>query len=288
LIVPFPAGGGADQVGRIVADKLQTSLGQSLFVENRPGANGIIGTQAASTAPPDGYSILLGTIDTHSTNAGLQPNLPYAPDAFIPIAPVIAMPMLFAVSKQGRAKTLRELVDLAKRGEANYGHWGAGSLAQITTEIFKQQAGLPKLQGIPYQGAGPALQALLAGQIDVLLLPLSLVRAQADRLDVIGLASKARLSYAKDYPTMAELGYPVEADAWMGLFAPPRTPPNIVDGLRSAANEMMAQPDVQKRFIDLGLSPHLFPSTEAYSAYLTADRSRWAKNIAELGIKVSN
>lgn len=288
LVVPFPPGGGADQLARIFAERLQPHLRQSVFVDNRGGANGIIGAQIASTAPPDGHTLFLGSIDTLSNNPGLHATLPYAPDAFVPLSALVTMPMVFAVSKQGRVRSLRDLVELGRSGDANYGHWGVGSVGHIVLEMFKQQAKLPQLQSIPYQGAGAATQALLGGQVDVLLSQWSLFQAQSDRLDAICLASKSRYAHGKDVPTMAELGYPLEADAWMGLFASPKTPLSIAHVLRSAAIDMMAQPEIQKLLIGLGLNPLQLPSPEAYAAFVTADRNRWMKTIRELGIKLSS
>jgi tripartite-type tricarboxylate transporter receptor subunit TctC len=287
LIVPFPAGGGTDQVARLFADKLQARLGQSVVVDNRGGANGIVGTQLANAAPPDGLTLLIGTIDTHATNASLYANLPYDPEAFVPVSAVATLPMVLAVSKQGRARTMRELTAVAATGQGNYGHWAVGSLGHLASELFKQQANMPTLQGIPYQGTGPGMQALIAGQIDVMYMPLALARANAERLSILGVASPQRFPSAKDIPTMAEVGYPLDADGWIGLFAPPKLPPAIAQSLHKIASETIADPELNKRMLDMGVAPQRFESINAYGQWISAERARWGKVIKGLGIKLT-
>lgn len=285
VIVPFPAGGGTDQVARLFADRIQSRLGQTVVIENRAGANGIIGSQTAYVAPADGLTLLVGTIDTQAINSSLYSNLQFDPAAFIPVSPIAALPMVFAVNKKSRTRGMRDLIEVGKSGEGNYGHWGVGSISHLASELMKQQANIPKLQGIPYQGSGPGMQALLAGQIDVMFLTYALAQSASDRLDILGVASANRFQKAKDVPTMGEIGFPVEADSWMGLFAPPKTPKPVVDALFSAASATFADPETVKRMLDIGVSPQKFASPEAYDRWIASEQKRWSKIVADLGVK---
>jgi tripartite-type tricarboxylate transporter receptor subunit TctC len=285
MIVPFPAGGGTDQVARLFAERIQARLGQTVVIENRSGANGIIGSQVAYTAPPDGLTLLVGTIDTQAINSSLYSNLQFHPAAFIPVAPIAALPMVFAVSKQGKVRKIADLIEVGKTGEGNYGHWGIGSISHLASELMKQQLNIPKLQGIPYQGSGPGMQALMAGQIDVMFLTLSLAQSAPDRLDILGIASAHRFQKAKDIPTMADIGFPVEADSWMGVFAPPKTPKPVVEAIFAAAMATVADPETTKRMLDIGVAPQQFASSEAYGKWVAAEQTRWSKVVRDLGVK---
>ena len=287
LIVPYPAGGGTDVAARVVADRLHAQLGQPVVVDNRGGANGIIGSQIAFNAPADGMTLLVGTIDTQALNPNVYTNLTYQPGAFIPVAPIALVPMVFAGAKNGKAQSVKELIDLARNSETNYGHYAVGSLPHLASESFKQQAGITRMQPIPYQGTGPGSTALMAGQIDMMLLPLTIGMASADRLTLFGLASAERFPNAKQVPTMAEAGFPIEADAWLGVFAPPHTARPIIDALHRAVSATVGDPDTSKRLLDLGIRPQRFPTPEAYSAWVASEQNRWGKVIQGLGIKLS-
>ena len=287
LIVPYPAGGGTDVPARVIAEKLQAQLGQPVIVDNRGGANGIIGSQIAFTAVPDGLTLLVGTIDTQALNPNTYTNLTFQPNAFVPVAPIATVPMVFAGSKSGKARSLSELVDLAKKSDTNYGHYGIGSLGHLAGEVFKQQAGIANMQGIPYQGTGPGSQALMSGQIDMMLLPLTMGMSNAERFYLFGLASANHFPKANQIPTMAEVGYPIIADAWLGVFVPPKTPKPVVDALHKAITATVADPDTSKRLLELGIIPQQFPTPEAYSAWVASEQARWGKVIQGLGIKLT-
>lgn len=285
LIVPNPAGGGSDQVARLVSDRLATRLGQPIVVDNRGGANGMIAARVAGLSPPDGHTVFLGTVETLAVNPHIYSQITFNPDGFLPVAAINTVPMVFALSRGGRARTIQDLVRIAANGQGNYGHWGVGSFGHIAGELFKEQAKTPKLEGIPYQGAAQCLQGLLGGQIDVMCMPLALARAQGTRVEIVGLASSARLPYAPDIKTMAEAGYPVELEAWFGIFAPPKTPDNVVDALREAINATIAEPQLVKRMYEMGLKPQSFPTVEAYRAWIDGERTRWSGVIRHMGIK---
>ena len=285
LIVPFAAGGATDLVARLVMEQLGTRLGQRIVIDNRGGANGILAARAAIASPPDGYTLFLGAIGTQAINPYVYPKMAVDPDAFLAIAAVNTVPTAFAILKEGRAKTLEGVIKLGESGQGNYGHWGIASVPHIAGEMLKKQAKLPKLEGIQYQGAAQCLQALLAGQIDIANLPLSLARTHSDRLTIVGLASTTRLASAPDIPTMAEIGYPIDVVAWYGVFAPPNTPKPIAESLKAAINATIAEPDLRKRMIDMSLEPQSFPTVQDYQAWIQGERKRWAVVLRELGIE---
>jgi tripartite-type tricarboxylate transporter receptor subunit TctC len=283
LIVPFPPGGATDLVSRLLAERSRPHLGQPIVPENRGGANGIIAARAAGTAPPDGYTLFLGAIGTQAINRIIYPQA-FNPDEFVPIAAVNTVPTVFAVSRTGRAQTLDDIIKLGKSGEGNYGHWAIASVPHLAGELFKKQAGIPKLEGIPYQGAAQCMTALIGGQVDIANFPLSLAKSQSERVKIIGLASKERLPSAPEIPTMAELGYPVDIEAWYGVFAPPGTPKNIVEALTVAINATIADPEFNKRLRDASMKPQSFPNAEAYSAWIKGESVRWAGVLKEIGV----
>lgn len=285
LIVPFAAGGATDLVARLLTEQLGARLGQRIVIENRGGANGIIAARAAIAAPPDGYTLFLGAIGTQAINPYVYPKMAVDPEAFVAIAAVNTVPTAFAISRTGRVKSLDDVIRLGTDGQGNYGHWGVASVPHIAGEMLKQQARIPKLEGIQYQGAAQCLQALIGGQIDIANLPLSLARTHGERLSVVGLASPKRLASAPDIRTMAEIGYPIDVEAWYGVFAPPGTPKPIVETLRREINASVADPDLRKRFIEASLEPQSFPTTEAYQAWIRAEQKRWAEVLRGLGIE---
>jgi tripartite-type tricarboxylate transporter receptor subunit TctC len=256
-------------------------------VENRPGANGVIGSQAAFGAPADGQTILIGTIDTQAINGSVYTNLSFQPASFLAVAPIARVPMVFAGSKKAKAQSFPELVEIAKKSDTNYGHWGVGSLAHLATEMLKQQAGISNMQGIPYQGNGPSLQAALAGEIDMVFMPLAIALANVERLNIFGLVSANRSPNAKQIPTMAEVGYPIDADAWLGVFVPPKTPRPVVEALHKAVTAVVSDPETNKRLLEFGVYPQTFASPDAYAAWVAAEQSRWSKFIQSAAVKLT-
>lgn len=285
MIVPFPPGGATDTVARLVADQLRVRLGQSVVVDNRGGANGIVAARAAATSAPDGYNLFLGAIGTHAINPYVYPKTAVENEKFTALAAINTLPTAFAVPRNGRATTLEQIIKLGQNGQGNYGHWAVASVPHIAGEIFKKIANIPKLQGIQFQGAAQCLTALIGEQIDIANLPLSLAQAQTERLKIIGLATTARVPNAPDIPTMAELGYPVDIEAWYGLFAPAGTPQTIVDTLTAEINAIVADPEVRKKMFDMALKPQSFPSATAYSAWIQGERTRWASVLRDIGVE---
>jgi tripartite-type tricarboxylate transporter receptor subunit TctC len=258
MIAPFPAGGGYDLIARILAEKMSTSLGQPVVVENRAGANGNIGSDAVAKSAPDGYTLLLGGIGPQALSVGLYPKLPYDPTRdFEPISLVAAQPNLFVAHPSLGIRTVADLVQLAKTRAGQpiaYASTGSGSGQHLASEQLKQMAGIELLH-VPYKGAAPSLAASLAGEVgvafNVILLPLQHVKA--GKLVALGIASSKRSPLAPDVPTLAEQGYPIDIDTWYGLLAPAGTPKDVVAKLHAETVRILALPDVRQRLGDQGI-----------------------------------
>lgn len=258
LIVPQGPGGASDVGARVVAERLGRALGQPIVIENRPGAGGSIGVDAAAKASPDGYSLVLGSNTTMAANASLYSRLPYEPMRdFAPLGLIFAANFGIVVHPSVPAASLQQLVALAKSrpGQLNY---GAGtSSAQICIEMLKLAAGI-ELTHVPYKGSPQALNDLLSGQVHLICDPLAtaLPQVKAGTLRILAVSSRQRSSFAPDVPTIAEAGVPgVEYTAWLGLFVPSRTPREARLHLAAALATVMRQPETAEALIKAGLEP---------------------------------
>src|SRR5262252_346684 len=237
IIAPFPAGGGYDFLSRLLAAEMTKTFAQPVIVENKSGANGNIGTDAAAKSAPDGYTLLMGGNSPLSLNVGLYPKLPYDPlRDFQTISRVASQPNLFAANPRVPVKSVAELVQYAKAnpGKLSYASNGNGSPQHLAAELLKRMAGVDIVH-VPYKGAAPTAAALLAGEVSVafniILLPLPYV--QSAKTTGLAVASSKRSPLAPDIPTMAELGYPIDIDTWYGLVAPAGTPKDVVAKLNA-------------------------------------------------------
>src|SRR6267378_6061614 len=289
LIAPFPAGGGYDFLSRLVGAEMSRTFGQPVVVENKSGANGNIGTDAAAKSAPDGYTLLMGGNSPLSLNVGLYPKLPYDPlRDFEPIARVATQPNLFAANPKVPVKSVAELVQYAKAnpGKITYASNGNGSPQHLAAEQLKRMAGIDLLH-VPYKGAAPTAAALLAGEVsiafNVILLPLPHVRA--GKLTGLAVASSRRSPLAPDIPTLAELGYPIDIDTWYGLVAPAGTPKEIIAKLNAETMRILNLPELKERTRSQGIE--LAASTpEQFSAFLKADIAKWTQVIREFKITI--
>ena len=289
IVVSLAAGGLADILARVVAKQLSESSGQSVVVENRTGAAGVVGADVVAKSPPDGYTLYMGL---HATNAILQhmTKLPYDPAKdFVPIVHVATFPNLLVVHPSVPAKTVKELVDHAKAnpGKLSYASQGNGSTGHMAGELFKQQAGIEMVH-IPYRGAAPAVQDLVAGHVQVMFdtVTLQMPNLQTDKTRALAVTATERLDVVKDVPTTAEAGYPgVQISAWFGLFAPAGTPKDVVDKVYEETKKAFAVPEVRQRFVGQGaLLPLAGPA--AFDAHVKTERERWGEVIRKGGIKV--
>ena len=287
LIIPFPAGGSNDVVGRMVANQLSLKLGQTVFVDNRGGAGGTIGTEAAANATPDGYTLLVISI-AHAVNPALY-KLNYDPiKSFTPIAIFATGPNVLAINPTLPVKSVKELVALAKQkpGELNYASAGVGSFQHLGAELFKLMAGVDIVH-VPYKGGGPAMQDVISGHVKIMFS--SLIQTtpfiQSGQLKALGTGGAKRSPVLPDVPTIAEGGVDgYVADNWWGLAAPAGTPAPIVEKLYAATQAALKAPDLQAQFAREGAAT-VEMSTPAFSEYIKTEIAKWGRVVKEGGIK---
>jgi tripartite-type tricarboxylate transporter receptor subunit TctC len=288
-IVPYTPAGITDSVTRIVAQRLEGALGQPIVIENKPGANSIVGAESVARSAPDGYTGLT-VIAAHAANATLYAGtLPFDPvKSFSPIALVGVAPLILVVNNDFPAKDVKELVDYARAhpGKVSFGSSGVGSAAHLTTELLKQTAGIEMVH-IAYKGTAPALTALLAGDIQVLVdVPITMLpQVRAGKVRVLGLFSPRRLAGAPEVPTVAEAGGPpIEGSTWVMFLAPAGTPREIVARLSSETAKVLAVPEIRARFGELGVEPVGGTPAEA-ARFLDDEIAKWARVIATAKVK---
>ena len=290
LLVPFPPGGNTDIVGRLIAQKLTDSLGQQMYVENRGGAGGTIGAEAAAKAPADGYTLFFSTTGTLASAPALQSALRYDPvKDFAPISTLANAPVVVIVAASLPAKTLAELIALAKSqpGALKFGSAGTGHFVHIAGEMFKAAAGVDLLH-VPYKGVAPALVDLLGGRIDVMFDAFAQYEPhlQSAKLRALAVASPKRLVRLAAVPTSAEAGLPGYLVAsWFGLAAPAGTPREIVERINGEVRKALAQPDVLETLAKLGLEPGGSTSSE-YATMIAGELATWRQIVKVAAIKV--
>ena len=290
LIVPFPPGGGTNVVARLIGQKLGENLGQQVIVDNRPGGNTIIGTEALVKSPPDGYSLILVS-SAHVINSLLLPTPYDAIKDFSPVTTVTGNEALLLVHPSVPANTLQEFIALAKSkpGQLNYATSGSGGIPHLQTELFSATVGI-KLQHIPYKGAGPALTDLLGGQVQMYLTAAinGVPHIRTGKLKGLAIGGDKRIAALPQVPTFIESGVPTfEAKTWYGILAPAGTPKEILDKLALEIGKVLAIPDMREKLDAQGLDP--FPSTpERYAALLKSDQAKFAKIISTANIKFEN
>jgi len=290
LIVPFPPGGNTDIVGRLIAQKLSDAFGQQVYVENRGGAGGTIGAEAAAKSPADGYTLFFATTGTLASAPSMQPALRYDPiKDFAPITTLANAPVVIIMSATAPPKTLRELIDLAKAqpGALKFGSAGTGHFVHVAGEMFKDTAHVDLLH-VPYKGIGPALIDLLAGRIDVMFDAFAAYEPhlQSGKLRALAVANASRLSRLPDVPTTAEAGLPGYVLAsWFGLAAPAGTPAQAIERVNAQSLKAIADPDVRQQMAKLGLEPG-GSSPQEYAAMIADELARWRNAVRVAGIKL--
>ncbi len=284
LLVPFPAAGATDLFARGLAQKLAERLGVSIVVENRPGAGGSIGADAAAKAAPDGYTLMLTTSSTHAIGPAINPRLPYdTVRDFTPIVHAGNAPSIMLVPNDSPARTVQQWIDHAKRnpGRLNYGSSGNGTIVQLTAELFKSQAGI-FVTHIPYKGTALAMPDLMSGKLDVVFdsLPTGLPFVRDGRLRALGVTSLKRTPLAPDLPPIADTLPGYVSNTWFGVYGPRGLPAEVVARVNAAANQVLADADTRERFARLGIEA--VGSTPAQFAQMVADdAAKWKKIIVE-------
>ncbi|WP_213958804.1 MULTISPECIES: tripartite tricarboxylate transporter substrate binding protein [unclassified Variovorax] len=290
LIVGFPAGQSTDTSARRIAQSMSQTLGRSVFVDNRPGAAGIISHEAVKNAPADGYTLLMGSTGTLAINPWLYQKLPYDPiKDFEPVASVSASPLVLFTSVDSPVKNLKQLIALAKSrpGKLSYGSSGNGTTGHIAMEMLKKEAGIELLH-VPYKGSPPMITDVMGGQVNVAFDTAGAVLAmvKGGRIQLLGIATLKRFEAAPDLPTLAEQGLAgFEAMPWSAILAPKGTPAPIVQRLNTAVNAALKDPVVLDQFVSTG-SYALGGPPPQLQAYLAQEHARWGKAVVASGARV--
>ena len=290
MIIGFPPGGSTDIIGRVVATKLGERLGQKIIVENRAGAGGTIGADAAAKAAPDGYTLTIGTTSTHAVAPGVYSKLAYDPvKSFAPVSLVAITPYLLVVNPKVDAQNLRDFVALAKRepGKMNFASAGNGSTTHLSMEMLKGAAGID-LQHVPYKGNAQADLAVIGNEVQALFgsMPALLQNAKAGKVRALAVGTAQRSPALPDVPTVAELGYPgFEASLWLGVFAPAGTAKPIIDRLNKTLVEIVAADDF-KTLMDRNGADPISNSPEQFAAMLRAELDRYGRVVKTLGLRL--
>lgn len=291
LIVPFAPGGQTDITARLISNHISQTIGQPLIIENRSGAGGSLGSELASKAAPDGYTLLLGTSSTHSTNPWIYPKIAYHPvDSFTAIAHVTVAPMALAVHQSQPFKTVGELAAFAKAnpGKLNYGSSGVGSLNHIMGALFNKWAGVETIH-VPYAGAGPEMADLMAGviQMDWNAAAVLTGGAKTGQIRIIATTMQRRAYALPDIPTVAESGFPeMNAFSWTVLFGPAGTPREAVSVLGAAVTKALADPTINTRLAEIGAEPVPDTTPEKAAAFVKSEYERWGPLVKLSGAKV--
>jgi tripartite-type tricarboxylate transporter receptor subunit TctC len=287
IVVPFPAGGSNDIIARILAQKLSERTGQQFVVENRGGAGGNIGADAVAKSSPDGYTLLVTAPPPLTTNAALYRSLPFDPARdFAPVALLATVPIVLMVNPSLPVKNVQELVALAKAqpGKLNFGSSGIGATNHLAGELLKRMTGIDIVH-VPYKGAAPAMNDLIAGHIPMMFdnMPAVLPQVQGGSVRAIAVAGAQRASALPDVPTVAEQGIAgFEAFAWFGMVAPASTPASVLGTLQREVATILKMPDAQKRFAELGADPGTVVGAD-FGKFLTEDSAKWTKIIQASG-----
>ncbi|SDD72555.1 Bug family tripartite tricarboxylate transporter substrate binding protein [Belnapia rosea] len=293
LVVPFTPAGTTDIAARILAERLTQRLGQNVIVENRPGAGGNVGSDAVVKSDPDGYTLLMCTISSGAINYSLYgAKMPYKPDALAAAGLMLQVPNAIFVTNALPVRTLKELVDYVKArpGQLNNGSSGIGTSLHLTGELLKSVAGI-QMQHVPFRGAGPMLQEVIAGRIEVAVdnLPSVIGHLREGRLRPLAVTTPTRSPALPDVPTTAEAGFPdVQATAWFGVQAPAQTPKPIIDRLGAEINAVVKEPETRAKIVDLGgLAPGLTPdggtSPATFEKFIQAEIAKWAEVVRKSG-----
>ena len=287
IIVPFAAGGTTDILARIIGQALTAELGQSVVVDNRAGAGGNIGGQAAAKATPDGHTLFMGTVGTHAINASLYKKMPFDPvKDFAPLTRVANVPNLLVANPAQPYKSVKDLIAYAKAnpGKVNFGSSGNGSSIHLSGELFKSLAKVD-MQHVPYKGSAPAVTDLLGNQIGIMFdnMPSAIQHVRSGSLVPLAVTTAKRSPELPNVPTIAEAGVPgYEATSWFGMFAPAGTPAPVLAKLNAAIVKVLAQPDVKKKINEQGAEVYS-ETPEQFAAFIQAESVKWGKVVKESG-----
>jgi tripartite-type tricarboxylate transporter receptor subunit TctC len=289
IIVPFPAGGTADFLPRVVGEKLGAKWGQSVIIENRPGAGGNIGADYVAQAEPDGYTLLSSPPGPLAINQNLYKTLAYDPTKFVPITVLAEVPNVLVVNPQVPAKTVKELIALAKKqpGTLTYASQGNGSTSHLTGAMFEAMAGVD-LVHVPYKGTAPALTDLLGGHVDMSFdnLASTLHHHRSGKLRILAVDGPKRSPALPEVPTMEEAGVPgFRSVTWFAMVAPPGAPASLAERIRNDVAEILATPEVRNRFLEQGAEP-IGDTPAEMAAFVAEERKRWGDVIRSAHVTI--
>ena len=287
LVIPFPPGGSTDALGRAIAQKMQEKWGQSVVVENRPGASTLIGSAAVAKAAPDGYTLIVA-VSSHTTNPAMHSSMPFDTlKDFKPISMLARAPVLVVANPNFPANNMKELIELGRAGKIklDYGSAGVGTMTHLTAELIKKQTGL-ELTHILYKGGSPAMMDVMSGHLALTFATLGQVQPQikSGKLKALGISSDTRYASVSDIPTFKEQGLDVVTIEWFGLLAPAATPPGIIAKLNAAVKDIMANPELGDRLASIEL---VSSTPEFLEQFIQTEVNRWSPVIKELNIKTN-
>jgi tripartite-type tricarboxylate transporter receptor subunit TctC len=291
LIVPFPAGGGADNLARLVMPKVAKILGQPIVIENKAGAGGNVGAELVAHAAPDGYTLLYGTNGTHAINPSLYRNLNFDPAKdFIPVSRMTEIAAILIVNPKVPARSTAELIQYARAhpGKLNFASAGNGTTSHLAGELFRTQAGIDIVH-IPYRGGALALTDVISGQVEMMIevMPNAFPQVRTERVRGLAVSTATRFPTAPEIPTIAESGLPgFEASAWDGVFAPAGTPLPIVQRLNAAIRQALADPELAAALLARGAQPVSGSTPESFMRFIAASAERWGAAVRTSGAKV--
>jgi tripartite-type tricarboxylate transporter receptor subunit TctC len=289
MIVPYTPGGSTDILARIVAQRLGPKLGQSVIVENRPGAGTVIGTTAVAKAPPDGYTLLMATPTPMAINVRVHKQLPYDPATdFVPLALVASAPFVLVVNPALPVHSVAELIDYAKQhpGKLSYGSGGVGAPHHLYAALLASMTGT-RMTHVPYKGSLPALNDVVGGHIDFMFcdIPPASGMIQSGKVRALGVSTRSRIAAFADISPIAEVGVPgFDVAGWFMVVAPAQTPPAIVARLHDTMKSLLAQPDTKEQIVRLSLVPLETPSVDEMKAFVRSEIARWGKVVEAAGI----
>ena len=289
-VVPFPPGGSADIMGRMIGQDLAKTLGQQVVIENRAGASAIVGSEYVAKSPADGYTLLQANVSQMTIHPSLYPRLPYDPlKDFAPVTVLGIVTSVMVTTPSLPVASVRDLVAMAKKrpGQLNFTSSGAGSSTHLTGELLKQRAGIA-MTHINYKGSGPALTDVMAGFVEIMFenLPSALPFINANKLKVLAVTGKDRSPVVKSVPTLAESGFPgFDMVSWQALVAPAGTPRAIVDRLNAEVAKVLKTPEMKEKMTGLG-TDIVANSPEQFAQYLREETAKWSKIVKDAGIKL--